>query len=102
LWLWCLSAPNIKAFSKPGNKLALSLSYIRKKINMGFIKTLAIGAAVAYGINYVTKKGPDGKSIIDNLVDNAPEWADRAKKYGELTLEQIAVRTQNLRDNSRR
>lgn len=69
---------------------------------MGFIKTLAIGAAVAYGINYVTKKGPDGKSIIDNLVDNAPDWAERAKKYGELTLEQIAIRTQNFRDNSRR
>ncbi|WP_295712247.1 YtxH domain-containing protein [Mucilaginibacter sp.] len=68
---------------------------------MGFIKTLAIGAAVAYGINYVTKKGPDGKSIIDNLVDEAPEWLDRAKKYGELTLEQIAVRAQNFKDNTR-
>jgi len=68
---------------------------------MGFIKILAIGAAVAYGINYVTKKGPDGKSIIDNLVDEAPEWMDRAKKYGELTLEQIAVRAQNFRDNTR-
>jgi hypothetical protein len=68
---------------------------------MGFIKILAIGAAVAYGINYVTKKGPDGKSIIDNLVDEAPEWLDRAKKYGELTLEQIAVRAQNFKDNTR-
>jgi hypothetical protein len=68
---------------------------------MGFIKTLAIGAAVAYGINYVTKKRPDGKSIIDNLVDEAPEWLDRAKKYGELTLEQIVVRAQNFKDNTR-
>jgi len=68
---------------------------------MGFIKTLAVGAAVAYGINYVTKKGPDGKSIIDNLADQAPGWFDRAKKYGELTLDQIAVRAQNFRDNNR-
>ncbi|SDF40900.1 hypothetical protein SAMN05216464_11791 [Mucilaginibacter pineti] len=69
---------------------------------MGFIKTLAIGAAVAYGINYITKKRPeDGKSIIDDLTENGPEWMDRAKKYGELTLEQIAVRAQNYRDNNR-
>ena len=69
---------------------------------MGFIKTLAIGAAAAYGINYITKKRPtDGKSIIDDLTENGPEWMDRAKKYGELTLEQIAVRAQNYRDNNR-
>lgn len=68
---------------------------------MGFIKMLAIGAAVAYGINYVTKKGPDGKSIIDELTENGPEWMDRAKKYGELTLEQIAARAQNYRENTR-
>ena len=67
---------------------------------MGFIKTIAIGAAVAYGINYITKKGPDGRSIIDNLTENGPEWMDRAKKYGELTLEQIAARAQNYRDHT--
>ncbi|MDN3549106.1 YtxH domain-containing protein [Mucilaginibacter aquaedulcis] len=68
---------------------------------MGLLKFLVVGAAVAYGINYVTKKGPDGKSIIDDLAENGPEWMDRAKKYGELTLEQIAVRAQNFRDNNK-
>jgi predicted oxidoreductase len=68
---------------------------------MGLLKFLVVGAAVAYGINYVTKKGPDGKSIIDDLAENGPEWMDRAKKYGELTLEQIAARAQNFRDSSR-
>ncbi|MDN5286075.1 MAG: YtxH protein [Mucilaginibacter sp.] len=68
---------------------------------MGLLKFLVVGAAVAYGINYVTKKGPDGKSIIDDLADNGPEWMDRAKKYGELTLEQIAARAQNFRDASK-
>ncbi|WPU92645.1 YtxH domain-containing protein [Mucilaginibacter sabulilitoris] len=67
---------------------------------MGLLKFLVVGAAVAYGINYITKKGPDGKSIIDDLAENGPEWMDRAKKYGELTLEQIAVRAQNFRDNN--
>ena len=68
---------------------------------MGLLKFLVVGAAVAYGINYVTKKGPDGKSIIDDLAENGPEWMDRAKKYGELTLEQIAARAQNFSDNAR-
>jgi len=68
---------------------------------MGLLKFLVVGAAVAYGINYVTKKGPDGKSIIDDLAENGPEWMDRAKKYGELTLEQIAARAQNFRDNNK-
>jgi predicted oxidoreductase len=68
---------------------------------MGLLKFLVVGAAVAYGINYVTKKGPNGKSIIDDLAENGPEWMDRAKKYGELTLEQIAARAQNFRDNTR-
>lgn len=68
---------------------------------MGLLKFLVVGAAVAYGINYITKKGPDGKSIIDDLAENGPEWMDRAKKYGELTLEQIAARAQNFRDNAR-
>lgn len=67
---------------------------------MGLLKFLVVGAAVAYGINYITKKGPDGKSVIDDLIENGPDWMDRAKKYGELTLEQIAVRAQNFRDNN--
>jgi hypothetical protein len=76
------------------------MKYQKNKI-MGLLKFLVVGAAVAYGINYVTKKGPDGKSIIDDLAENGPEWMDRAKKYGELTLEQIAARAQNFRDSSR-
>lgn len=67
---------------------------------MGLLKFLVVGAAVAYGINYITKKGPNGNSIIDDLAENGPDWMDRAKKYGELTLEQIAVRAQNFRDNN--
>lgn len=68
---------------------------------MRLLKFLVVGAAVAYGINYVTKKGPDGKSIIDDLAENGPEWFDRVKKYGELTLEQIAARTQDFRDKNK-
>lgn len=49
---------------------------------MGLLKTLAIGAAVAYGINYASKKRPDGKSLMDDIKEKAPEWMNKAKEYG--------------------
>ncbi|RZJ82626.1 MAG: YtxH domain-containing protein, partial [Chryseobacterium sp.] len=34
------------------------------------------------GFKYVTKKDPiTGKSIIDDIKDQAPEWIDKAKGY---------------------
>ena len=59
---------------------------------MGLIKFIAVGAAVGYGINYITKKGPDGRSVLDELTENAPEWFEKAKKYAEDTMER-AVNT---------
>jgi len=50
---------------------------------MGLLRTLAIGAAVAYGINYATKKRPDGKSLVDDIKERAPEWMNKAKEYGD-------------------
>lgn len=56
---------------------------------MGLLKFIAAGAAVGYGIHYITKKGPDGRSVMDNVAENAPQWFDRAKKYTEYTVEQL-------------
>ena len=61
---------------------------------MGLIKFILVGAAVGYGINYITKKGPDGRSIFDELTDDAPEWFEKAKKYAEDTVEQVIQRAQ--------
>lgn len=49
---------------------------------MGLIKTLFIGAAVYGAVKYVTKKGSNGKSIVDELKEQAPEWLDKAKEAG--------------------
>ena len=49
---------------------------------MGLIKLLAIGAAVAYGVNYATKKRADGRSLMDDVKERAPEWMNKAKEYG--------------------
>jgi len=53
---------------------------------MRLLKYIIVGAAVGYGINYITKKGEDGRSIIDELADKAPDWFDHAKRFAEETI----------------
>ena len=60
---------------------------------MGLLKFIIVGAAVGYGINYITKRGEDGRSILDDLTENSPEWFDKAKKYAEDTVEQVVKNT---------
>lgn len=50
---------------------------------MGLLKTALIGAAVYGAIKYVTKKDVNGKSMIDDLQEKAPEWMDKAKRFKE-------------------
>lgn len=51
---------------------------------MGILKTAIIGAAVYAGVKYITKKDPiTGQSIVDELLDKAPEWVEKAKGYTE-------------------
>jgi len=61
---------------------------------MGLLKFIVVGAAVGYGINYITKKGADGRSILDDITDNAPEYFDKAKKYAEDAVEQVVQKVQ--------
>lgn len=46
---------------------------------MGLLKTALIGAAVYGAIKYITKKDENGRSVIDNIKDKAPEWVEKAK-----------------------
>ncbi len=61
---------------------------------MSLLKYVAIGAAVAYGVKYLTKKGADGKSVLDNLQEKAPEYVDQAvgkvKAYGQQAIDAAA------------
>jgi hypothetical protein len=59
---------------------------------MRILKFMAIGAAVGYGIYYLTKEKENGKSILEELLEDAPDYADRAKKYVEYTIDQVAER----------
>ncbi|AMR29915.1 hypothetical protein A0256_00045 [Mucilaginibacter sp. PAMC 26640] len=56
---------------------------------MGLLRFIAVGAAIGYGINYITKKDVNGRSILDDITDDAPEWFDKAKKYAEDKFEQV-------------
>ncbi|CAH0155905.1 hypothetical protein SRABI27_03453 [Pedobacter sp. Bi27] len=71
-----------RKLSKTFNELRMLINKIRK--NMGILKTAIIGAAVYAGVKYITKKDPiTGQSIVDELLDKAPGWVDKAKGYTE-------------------
>jgi hypothetical protein len=55
-------------------------------------KFVALGAAVGYGIYYLTKEKENGKSILEELIEDGPDYLDRAKKYIEYTVDQISER----------
>ncbi|EDM35178.1 hypothetical protein PBAL39_16891 [Pedobacter sp. BAL39] len=46
---------------------------------MGLFKTALIGAAVYGAVKYLTKKDVNGRSVIDDLKEKAPEWIEKAK-----------------------
>ncbi len=56
---------------------------------MNLLKYALIGSAVAYGIQYVTKKRADGTSIMDNLMKKAPEWMDKGKQFATETVNEV-------------
>jgi hypothetical protein len=59
---------------------------------MRMLKFMAVGAAVGYGIYYLIREKENGKSILEELLEDAPEYVDRAKKYVEFTIDQVAER----------
>lgn len=51
---------------------------------MGLFRTAIIGAAIYGAYKYITT--PDkitGRTVVDDLKDNAPEWIEKAKGYKE-------------------
>jgi hypothetical protein len=64
---------------------------------MSILKFALIGAAVAYGINHITKKRADGTSILDELTEKAPEWVEKGKQYAEQAINQV---TDTIKQNN--
>lgn len=66
---------------------------------MNLLKFIIVGAAVGYGINYITKKNEDGRSIIDDLADRAPDWFDKAKQFADDALGKVGKSVDEARAN---
>jgi hypothetical protein len=58
---------------------------------MAHFKSFLLGMLTAYGVYYITRKGPDGKSILDDLLDHPEPYLRRAKE-GLLEDTAIAVK----------
>ncbi len=50
---------------------------------MGLFKTVLLGAAVYGAYKYATKKDINGRSLVDDIKDQAPELMDKAKRFKE-------------------
>jgi hypothetical protein len=61
---------------------------------MNVLKFIAIGAVVAYGVGYLTKRDANGRSIVDDVLDKAPDWANNLKKYGADALSGVKAKVQ--------
>jgi hypothetical protein len=46
---------------------------------MGHFKTFLLGVGVSFGVYYLTKKGPDGRSVLDDILDDPKAFMERAK-----------------------
>lgn len=44
------------------------------------MKPFLLGLLTAYGIYFITRKGPDGRSILDDLLDRPDEFLKKAKE----------------------
>lgn len=59
---------------------------------MGLLKTALIGAVVYGAVKYLTQKDNLGRSKLDDLKEQAPEWLERAKSaindFGESYIRQ--------------
>lgn len=66
---------------------------------MSLLKFIVVGAAVGYGIQYITKKGLDGRSILDEISEDAPEWFEKAKQYAGDTVDQFVKNLKPLNEH---
>lgn len=50
---------------------------------MGFIKHAIIGIAIYEGLKYLVKQDEFGRSKLDDIREQAPEWLEKAKNIKE-------------------
>ncbi|MFC5284677.1 YtxH domain-containing protein [Pedobacter alpinus] len=60
---------------------------------MKLLKLIALGAAVSYGYNYLTKKDQFGKTKLDGIKEKSPEWMDKGKKMVNEVINNVSQKT---------
>ena len=48
---------------------------------MSNLKAFMFGFAAAFVIYYITKKGKEGTSILDEIIDNPSDFVNKTKDY---------------------
>jgi hypothetical protein len=48
---------------------------------MGTLKSFLLGVGVSFVVYYITRKGPEGISILDEILNDPSAIVDKAKKY---------------------
>lgn len=48
---------------------------------MGLLRTLLLGAAAYGAYKYATKKDVNGRSMVDDIKEKAPEWKEKIKRF---------------------
>jgi hypothetical protein len=46
---------------------------------MNHFKSFLLGVGVSFGVYYITKKGANGRSVLDEILDNPEDFMERAK-----------------------
>lgn len=54
---------------------------------MNYFKVFLLGVGTAFAVYYITKKDEEGKSILDEILDNPDGLVDKAKEFAMETLE---------------
>ena len=65
---------------------------------MNLLKFIIVGAAVGYGVNYITKKGSNGRSIFDDIADQVPNLFNKAKEYATVAVEEVSNTVDQVRN----
>ena len=50
---------------------------------MKLFNLIALGAVASYGYKYLTKKNDSGRSKLDEIKENGPEWIEKGKKMAK-------------------
>jgi len=57
---------------------------------MSLLKYVVLGAAAVYGFKYaIRKRDSDGKSFVDDIKNQTPDYFGKAKRLGEKVRQDI-------------